>query len=158
MNESQEEKEMLYKVALQFRTAIEQIVEEKNVPNGINSIFENFPRTACGNTSELLAFYFLREKGIKVLVNTNGFYKEGGERKYSHEWIEYQDKYIIDITSDQFEGREGKAVVVTDKTDAWYKKFKGNVTISFNGNFSKSCESDLLAFYKMIVDKINSYS
>lgn len=157
MNGSQKEKEMLYEVALQFRKAIEQIIKEKNIPNGLNPIFGNFPKWACGNTSELLAYYFMEEKGISVLINTGGRYKEK-DKTYSHEWIEYEKKYIIDITSDQFEGRKDQSVVVTDKNDVWYKKFKEGTTITFNGEFSRCFKSDLLAFYKMIVDKIDSCS
>lgn len=61
-----------------------------------HTFFGGFPRGACGNASDFLA-YWLKKQGVTGVEYVNGY---RGEQ--SHGWLEH-DGYIIDITADQFD-------------------------------------------------------
>ncbi len=81
-------------LALRFRSAI-NIADRSDW----ESNFDNFPRGACGVTSEMFAAYLIREHGL------NSFHvsaeRPADPNKESHAWLEIGDA-IIDLTPDQF--------------------------------------------------------
>ncbi|EQB0441288.1 hypothetical protein ACYAE2_002300 [Pseudomonas aeruginosa] len=75
---------------------------------------KRFPNGCCGVVSELLGDYLNNHLGLRVEYVCGE--KDGG----SHAWIEL-DGAVIDITSDQFEGRPP---VFIDAKDTWYTSWE----------------------------------
>lgn len=85
------------KMVLDFRRAIE--VAQSNKEPG--EFFRKFPVGQCGNTSDMLAQYFI-DNGIEPITYVNGtYYGNGFEEMQCHTWLEV-NRLVIDITGDQF--------------------------------------------------------
>ncbi len=142
-------KEQIYLYAEEFRTAIEKVKAEKDYSEDLKWWFDRFPKGRCGDTSELLANYFL-SKGISVTINSNGVYN--GK---SHAWVEYNGNYIIDITADQFPDKVGRRVIMTEIEDPWYCRFNGGVNrlTEFHG-FSDRLKECRQKEYSVILSQI----
>lgn len=81
----------------------------------INSVsFEEFSRGCCGVVSELLGDYLNAQLGLQVEYVCGE--KDGG----SHAWVELKG-VVIDITSDQFEGRPPVYIAARD---SWYTSWE----------------------------------
>ncbi len=100
--------EELHAKASEFRQAILDAIPLDDI------VFEQFPRGACGDTSDLLGEYFYRSQfGIWQ-------YRCGWRKGHSHAWIE-GDGLIVDITADQFDDMD-EAVIVT-RDQSWHLGF-----------------------------------
>jgi len=89
------------KMVLDFRRAIE--VAQANKEPG--EFFRKFPVGQCGNTSDMLAQYFI-DNGIGPITYVNGtYYGNGFNDIQSHTWL-VVNGLVIDITGDQFKYRE----------------------------------------------------
>lgn len=86
-------------LATKFRTAIDLALESGEFDS--DSTFCRFPRACCGDTSDLLAQYLLRN-GFKVDYVCGMYWGEPNENGQSHAWLMVDDYIIIDITGDQF--------------------------------------------------------
>lgn len=84
-------------LATQFRNAIE--LAQKNGENDKISFFTDFPYGTCGTTCCLLGHYLLKE-GIKTYYVSAYFHLQ------SHAWLATDSGIIIDITADQFKGKQ----------------------------------------------------
>ncbi len=85
------------KMVLDFRRAIE--VAQANKEPG--EFFRKFPVGQCGNTSDMLAQYFL-DNGIGPITYVNGtYYGNDFEKMQCHTWLVVYG-LVIDITGDQF--------------------------------------------------------
>ncbi len=87
----------------QFRNAIDTAREKGSFFGDI--CFGEFPRACCGDASDLLAHYLLKN-GIQTNYVCGNYYgdPEGGWQ--SHAWLELQNGIVIDITGDQFKYNE----------------------------------------------------
>ncbi len=93
------EKETIYKLACQFRNAIEKAKYDSNIKP--KDTMKRFPSGCCADASDLLA-YHLKLRGIHS-VQINGSYDDGFfENKQNHVWLKLDNGLIIDITGDQF--------------------------------------------------------
>lgn len=97
-------------VAHAFRAELEKQKGLDQLPSHL----KNFPRGCCGVVSELLGDYLSLQLGLEV--NYVCGEKDGG----SHAWIEC-DGVVIDITSDQFEGRPPVYIAAGD---SWYSSWQ----------------------------------
>ncbi len=97
-------------VAYAFREELEKQKGLDQLPDHL----KKFPCGCCGVVSELLGDYFNTQLGLRVEYVCGE--KDGG----SHAWIEL-DGVVIDITSDQFEGRP--PVFIAAK-DSWYTSWE----------------------------------
>jgi hypothetical protein len=77
--------------------------------------FGNFPRGACGNSSDIIGKW-LSQKGVSGLK-----YAWGTRGQASHGWLEYKG-YILDITSDQF--ADGCGSVFIWQNSKFHSSFK----------------------------------
>lgn len=93
-----------------FRAELEKLKDLDQLPSHL----KNFPRGCCGVVSELLGDYLSSQLGLQVDYVCGE--KDGG----SHAWIEC-DGVVIDITSDQFEGRPPVYIAVRD---SWYSSWQ----------------------------------
>lgn len=104
--------ELIY-IAQAFRGALESQEKLDALPFHM----KNFPRGCCGVVSELLGEYLNTEQGM------NAEYVCGVRDGASHAWLEQGD-LVIDITSDQFDGRPS---VFVDAKDDWYRSWDEDV-------------------------------
>lgn len=80
-----------------FRKAIEA-AQANNEPG---EFFRKFPVGQCGNTSDILAQYFI-DNGIGPITYVNGtYYGDDYEDRWAHTWLVVYG-LVIDITGDQF--------------------------------------------------------
>ena len=95
------EMKLLNQLVYEFRKALEIIVDKKMY--GRLYLFESFPKGCCGYTSDLLATYLI-DSGISreriQLLNS-----ETKEEKYTHSWLMIDNRFFVDITADQFNGK-----------------------------------------------------
>lgn len=109
-------------MCMQFRKAIELAIEN----NAPGEFFRKFPKGQCGNTSDILAQYFI-ENSIKPIIYVNGtYYGDSEYGRYSHAWLEVYGQ-IIDITGDQFWDQKkplkNNTPVYVGKMNSFYKSF-----------------------------------
>ncbi|WP_458397527.1 hypothetical protein [Anaerotignum sp.] len=109
------EKERIIELCLNFRQAIELCKNKM----GDLFWFEWFPKGCCREASTMLAKY-LSDKGFDRIYCVRGEDKVYGNQ-YSHVWLEL-DKWVIDITPDQFGEKFGK-VMVTQSSEL-HRNFK----------------------------------
>ena len=76
--------------------------------------YKDFPRGACGDTSEILAC-FLESNGFQVE------YVSGLRYPQWHAWLEWRD-YIVDITAYQFEDEITDKIIIT-KNKSFHSEF-----------------------------------
>lgn len=100
--------EQLRRIANAVRTILE---ENKSTTPDI--CFQQFPRGACGATSELLGRYLLERCHLAPTYVEADLDYDG-----SHAWISVGG-IIIDITADQF----GKAPVIVSASSAWHEQW-----------------------------------
>jgi len=94
------DEEFLERIAYEFRDALEAAIAEKSY--GRLKIFTDFPNGCCQYTNDLFAEYLI-DKGVlnERIYLISGETKE----KHSHYWLLVNDKYFVDITVDQFNGK-----------------------------------------------------
>ncbi|WP_158682558.1 hypothetical protein [Pseudomonas sp. XWY-1] len=102
--------ESLVEIVERFRDAADEVFEAGGAPEHMRG----FPRGCCGVMSDMLGEY-LNSLGIGVFL-----YVRANRAMATHAWVEL-DGIVIDITSDQFQGRPR---VYVGEADAWYKKWK----------------------------------
>lgn len=87
------------KLVQNFRDAIDEAKANGEFNDDIS--FYKFPCGCCGDASDLLA-EFLLKNGIETYY-VCGTYRDGSfDEIQSHAWIKTEDGMIIDITGDQF--------------------------------------------------------
>ena len=108
---SREYEKEIYRIAEEFRNAIEDAQHDGGFDNDIT--MKNFPRGCCGDAADLLGEYLLHN-GIGNLYYVCGtYYPDTGDDekdflgKQSHAWISIDNpiktnSLIVDITGDQF--------------------------------------------------------
>ena len=112
---NQTEKERLIQECTKFRNAIEQCKDNMG-----EWWYRDFPKGCCGDISEMLINYLVREEFKDLYCIYGTAYREViedgevKERSWSHAWLEL-DSYIIDITADQFD-EINEEVLITDKS------------------------------------------
>lgn len=89
--------EKIIKLSVAFRNALEKA--KNNGDFKCIQPFCNFPKGCCGETSELLA-QFLLKNNIKTNYVSGTYYLDFYNTQ-SHAWLE-TGNFIIDITADQF--------------------------------------------------------
>lgn len=81
-----------------------------------------FPRGACGDTSDLLGMY-LTEKGFPEVQYVSGnWYPPGESAHHSHAWLEVGG-FTVDITAYQFP--EVAEQVLVTRESPWHRRFEG---------------------------------
>lgn len=129
--------ENIYQLSKTFREVLDEISKEKLYHR--LSVFEYFPRGCCGYASNLLAEY-LEDNGVlkqKIqLVNGESF-----EHQYTHYWLMINEKYFLDITADQFNGKnyfikykQIPKVVIVERNTYIYKKFN-DIKTNYSNQF-----------------------
>ncbi|MEG1482939.1 MAG: hypothetical protein RSA57_03970 [Cetobacterium sp.] len=83
----------------QFRDAIDVARNAGDFDNDFS--FNKFPRGCCGDTSELLA-QFLLKNDIKTYYICGIYIDSPFKNNQSHAWLLTDNHTIIDITGDQF--------------------------------------------------------
>ena len=109
-------------MSLQFRKAIETAIEN----NEEGEFFRKFPTGQCGNTSDILAQYFI-DNGIKPIIYVSGtYYGDNWDDQWSHAWLEVYGQ-IVDLTGDQFRCHkkplQNNIPVYVGKMNSFYKSF-----------------------------------
>lgn len=99
------------KVATKIRAILD--INRQATPD---EVFKDFPRGACGVTSELLARYFQEFQNLNALYSC-GVREWSGH--HSHAWIEMSD-VIVDITADQF----GMPPVMVTNNRGWHTQWE----------------------------------
>ena len=122
-------------LAEQFRSAIEASLEE-NAFKGMRRLplISYFPRGCCELSSKLLQHY-LKQHGIEAFLVYGDCRDERCQCTQSHVWLELSDKTVIDITGDQFKGRDDSlhndSRVYCDQRNAFYSQFKIDLEYSY---------------------------
>lgn len=80
---------------------------EAELKSFLSSAHQRFPKECCDIASSLL-YTSLHEEGFYDFKLTRGHAPEG----QNHVWVE-NDKFVIDLTSHQFEGFDGPLILVT---------------------------------------------
>lgn len=89
------------RMASVFRKAIEAAQDN----NESGEFFSKFPTGQCGNTSDMLAQYFI-DNGISPITYVNGtYYGNDFDEMQCHTWL-VVNGLVVDITGDQFKYRE----------------------------------------------------
>lgn len=89
-------------------------VLEKNRDNTSDINFTDFPRGACGVTSELLGRYF------RDFMNMEAYYVEASrDDDCTHAWVTIEN-LIIDITADQFD----QEPVIVSYNSPWHDQWE----------------------------------
>ncbi|ELV7510466.1 MULTISPECIES: hypothetical protein [Aeromonas] len=129
--------EELYKLASQFRNALDQL-EWSQMPDG----FKDFPAGTCGNISNILAEYLYEcgVTGVELVIGTNALHG-------SHAWLEISG-IIVDITADQFPGISASVTVTRDHR--WHSQFEENEGGRQAAGFSEE-DADLREIYHQTV-------
>lgn len=83
----------------QFRIAIDRAKEAGEFNDDFS--FFKFPRGCCGDTSDLLA-HFLLKNGVRTQYICGIYRPASKENIQSHAWLLTNGQIIIDITGDQF--------------------------------------------------------
>ena len=109
-------------MSIQFRKAIETAIAN----NEEGEFFRKFPTGQCGNTSDILAQYFI-DNGIEQITYVNGtYFGDAWDDRWSHTWLEVNDQ-IIDLTGDQFrfhkEPLKNDIPVYVGKINSFYELF-----------------------------------
>ena len=91
----------LYELVVNFRNAIDEAKARREF-NSRSCLFR-FPDDCCDMTCDLLAEY-LREHGIYTF-QINGKHKY--DNQWHHVWLNTFDGVVINITGDQFNGKNG---------------------------------------------------
>ncbi|UZP01917.1 hypothetical protein JW813_09210 [Clostridium botulinum] len=143
----------------QFRDAIDMAKDEGDFYK--DNSFHKFPRGCCGDTSDLLA-QFLLKNGIQTYY-VWGTYRDGSfENIQTHGWLLTDNHTIIDITGDQFKDNQNflnydKSVYVGMEDD-FHRLFKvenRNIRENFGldalGSF---CQPRLYELYGKIIKYI----
>ena len=89
----------LEEIAFAFRNALEEARYDLKFKN---PCLMDFPRGSCGETSELIAEYLLKNKKIHCKIISAEISGDSFDDMFSHAWIEINDNIIIDITADQY--------------------------------------------------------
>ena len=89
----------LKEIALAFRNALEEARYDGKFKN---PCLIDFPRGSCGETSDLIAEYLLKNKKIHCKIISAKISGDSFDKMFSHAWIEINDNIIIDITADQY--------------------------------------------------------
>lgn len=151
---------MGYKKLVQnFRDAIDEAKANGEFNDDIS--FHKFPCGCCGDASDLLA-EFLLKNGIKTYY-VCGTYRDGSfDEMQSHAWLETEDGMIIDITGDQFRYNPNfmnySETVYIGERDAFHILFevekrdvKKNYGLKPSGN---RCQQRLYELYNTIMKHI----
>ena len=136
-------KQILERLALNFRQAILSC-EKNKLPISLKS----FPAGSCGDTSILLGKY----------LQVNGFndvrYICGWNDTQSHAWL-LVDRFIVDITADQFSKILNGVIVTDDHT--WYRQFSIDSDHSADFEiYDKYASSYMQSAYNYITSKLKS--
>jgi hypothetical protein len=95
--------------ATQFRLALEEYLRQHPDVNLSTNIFNptraHFPHDCCKSTSWLFGHYLSQSVPKSELEYVWGKRSDG-----DHGWLQHNG-YIIDLTADQFEGEDRKAIV-----------------------------------------------
>lgn len=102
-------------LAKKVRDAIEQVISTSAY---VDCELCNFPSGSCEVSSVMVGLY-LQANGISDVVQTVGKRNNGDN---NHVWLTVEDRYILDITADQFEDCE-YGVIVAESTD-FHEKFE----------------------------------
>ncbi|WP_010223482.1 hypothetical protein [Pseudomonas donghuensis] len=98
---------------------------------------QTFPRGCCGVVSELLGDYLNTQLGLRVEYVCGE--RDGG----SHAWLELDD-VVIDITSDQFDGRPPVFIAVKDDWYASWEESARHIAIHHPSAWTYSEERNIL--------------
>ena len=113
-------------LATQFRMGIEASFED-GAFKGVRTPFFSFPRGCCGLASDLLQ-RFLAENGVQSWTVYGDCWDEACSCGQSHTWLELDDSTVVDITGDQFKGRDdclhNSRSVYCDSKNEFYGQFK----------------------------------
>jgi hypothetical protein len=91
--------------AQSFREGIERAVKSGSISSRTTkSTMPYFPKGCCEVASDLLAQYLL-ENGIHTKSVHGEYDYDDWENKFPHTWLETDEGVIIDITADQFLGK-----------------------------------------------------
>ena len=122
--------------AYDFRNALNFV--SKNGQYGWLRIFAHFPYECCRYSSDLLAEYLI-DKGVarERIQHVNG---ETKRENYTHCWLLIDNRYFVDITADQFNGKTyfaayepiGKCCVVERDTYIYELFNKDKTTYTYN--------------------------
>lgn len=122
--------------ACDFRNALEFVSARGQY--GWLRMFAHFPRECCRYSSDLLAEYLI-DMGIarECIQHVNGETKREG---YTHCWLLIDNRYYLDITADQFNGKTYFAAYtpiekccVVERDTHFYELFdKSKTTYTYN--------------------------
>lgn len=84
------------------------------------SIFQGFPRGACGPASEILGRLLQEELGYEGVYVRGDSHPQLGDEQ-SHAWFEVGE-FLVDITHDQFDGTGLKGWVF-ERGNEWHAQF-----------------------------------
>lgn len=104
----------------QFAAACRRGLETLAAKQG--SMFQGFPKGACGPASELLGRLLQERLGLPGAYVCGADHPGLGTPEQSHAWVEVAD-CIIDITHDQF-GSTGVDGWVVPVTSPWHGRFR----------------------------------
>lgn len=130
----------LHSLVHKFRSIIDLLASNGEVPY----FMKGFPSGCCGITSELLGDY-LNSMGVGTFE-----YVWGELEGASHAWLEC-DGVIVDITSDQFEGRPS---IYIGTPDAWYLEWEESSRHTAEHASSAPTYRDEHAFYERVLAEI----
>jgi hypothetical protein len=108
-------RERLLKQATAFRDAIERVERAR-----LGITFDSFPRGSCGDASLVLG-HFLKKRGFVCPTYVQGERGEVNDDWTSHAWLRV-DRFIVDITADQFPEIGERAIVAEEST--WHGTFE----------------------------------
>ena len=123
-------------LAAQFRAAIEHSLATGAFNNLQHRppLILSFPTGCCELVSELLR-QFLFENGIESLLVYGDCWDDDCSCTQSHVWLVLKDGTVIDITGDQFKGRndilKNDVAVYCDLPNEFYSHFKIDEAYSY---------------------------
>ena len=95
--------------------SLRKVLETVN-KNALPITFKNFPAGSCGTTCLIFIKYLISKGFVAEEIYKVAGWKNGK----SHAWLEIED-YIIDITADQFPGKN--PIIITNSNKNWHQSF-----------------------------------
>lgn len=144
--------EKIYRLAKEFRTALEKIPRV-----GLHTTlgYSNFPHACCDDASLLLATY-LSDNGFPGSIRVHGVNGGASEELKSHIWLLWSN-LIVDITADQF-SNYCVAPVFVSKKSKFHETFEidGQEPADFRVKFEKDPRwlSNFGHDYKAVLSKL----
>lgn len=140
-------KDNLEKIAGDVRQGIKNLIAESDY---VNCVLRDFPSGSC-ELASVMTGLALKNLGMSNVLQVVGNRQiPNSSNTQNHVWLTVDDKYIVDITADQFDDCD-IPVVVIEKSD-FHNTFSIKETRPVDTTYLQDDENE--DFYSMVLSKI----